>query len=117
MNESNFQEISFLYARTTSKNASGSIGEIDASKNATINVTDLICLVLESELIVSSTRVSNFMNYLRRVPSAKSLLGLRRARPVSSLPARIIPCDSWPRNILGARLVTNGNCLLSKSSG
>jgi hypothetical protein len=52
MSDNSFHEISFLYASTTRRKASGRIGEMVASSTATINVTDLRCFVFESELIV-----------------------------------------------------------------
>ena len=62
MSDNSFHEISFRYASTISKKASGKIGEMVASKNATTNVTDFMYFVLESLLMVASTCVKIFMN-------------------------------------------------------
>lgn len=93
-NESNFQEISFRYARTTRRKASGRIGEKVASRKAMTKVKEKRCFVFESLSMSLSLCVKRLIDYRRRVPLTNCFVGLSSASPLSSLPAKIIPCDS-----------------------
>ena len=56
-----FQEISFRYARTTRRKASGRIGEILASRNAIQKVASDRCFVFESLAMILSLCVKKLI--------------------------------------------------------
>ncbi len=55
--------------------------------------------------------------YLTREPGATSPCGLTTNRPLSSLAARIMPCDSMPMSLAGLRFATMVTSLPTSASG